>query len=63
MVKNLRANAGYVGLIPGFRRFPGSRRFPGGGFSNPTPVFLPEEKPWTEEPGKLQFMVSQKSLK
>jgi len=22
----------------------------------PTPVFLPEESPWTEEPGRLPFM-------
>ena len=27
----------------------------------PTPVFLPEESPWTEEPGTLQSMVSQES--
>ena len=26
----------------------------------PTPVFLPEESPWTEEPGGLQFMGSQR---
>jgi len=25
----------------------------------PTPVFLPQESPWTEEPGELQFMGSQ----
>ena len=25
----------------------------------PTPVFLPGESPWTEEPGKGQFMGSQ----
>ena len=27
----------------------------------PTPVFLPRESPWTEEPGRLQSMESQKS--
>ena len=27
----------------------------------PTPVFLPWEIPWTEEPGRLQSMGSQKS--
>ena len=26
----------------------------------PTPVFLPGESPWTEEPGRLQFMGSQR---
>ena len=26
----------------------------------PTPVFLPRESPWTEEPGGLQSMVSQR---
>ena len=35
MVKNLPANAGDAGLIPGLRRSPGE------GNSNLTPVFLP----------------------
>ena len=26
----------------------------------PTPVFLPGESPWTEEPGRLQFTGSQR---
>jgi len=26
----------------------------------PTPVFLPGESPWTEEPGRLQSMGSQR---
>ena len=26
----------------------------------PTPVFLPGESPWTEEPGRLQLMGSQR---
>ena len=26
----------------------------------PTPVFLPGESPWTEEPGRLQYMESQR---
>ena len=26
----------------------------------PTPVFLPEKSHWTEEPGRLQSMVSQR---
>ena len=51
MVKNLPANAGgykihrfdpWVGKIPGRRAW------------QPTPVFLPGESPWTEEPGGLQ---------
>ena len=28
---------------------------------HPTPVFLPRESPWTEEPGRLQSMVSQRA--
>ena len=31
--------------------------------SQPTPVFLPEESPWTEEPGGLQSMGIKKSQK
>ena len=49
VVKNLPANAGDVrdrGLIPGLGRSP-----EGG---QPTPVLLPSESPWTEEPGGLQ---------
>ena len=37
MVKNLPANAGDSGLIPGWGRSPGE------GNGNPTPVFLPGE--------------------
>ena len=33
-------------------------RSPGGG--QPTPVFLPGESPWTEEPGGLESMGSQR---
>ena len=50
MVKNLPANAGDVkdtGSVPG------SGRSPGGGHGSSTPVFLPGEIPWTEEPGGL----------
>ena len=57
VVKNLPANAGYVkdvGLIPR------SRRSPGEGQRQPTPIFLPGEFPWTEEPGGLQSMGSQR---
>ena len=40
--------------------FPGSGRFPWRRASQPTPVFLPGESPWTEEPGGLQFTGSQR---
>ena len=45
MVKNLPANAGDVGSIPGLGRSPE------GGKQQPTLVFLPGEPPWTEKPG------------
>ena len=54
MVKNLPGNAGATreaGSIPG------SGRCPGGEHGNP--VFLPGT-PWTEEPGGLQSMESQR---
>ena len=35
-------------------------RFPWRSAWQPTPVFLPEESPWTEEPGGLQSMGSQR---
>ena len=54
VVKNLSANAGDMGLIPG------SGRSPGGGNRNPLSI-LAWEIPWTEEPGGLQLMGSQKS--
>ena len=41
-------------LIPGFGKFPWKRAW------QPTPVFLPGESPWTEEPGGLQSMGSQR---
>ena len=40
-------SAGDLGAIPGLGRSPG------GGRSNPFPVFLPGESPWTEESGGL----------
>ena len=46
VVKNLPANAGDTGLIPG------SRRSPGGGNGNPFQCSC-WEIPWTEEPGVL----------
>ena len=51
VVKNLPANEGDLGLIPG------SGRFPGKGNGN----LLAWEIPWTEEPGGLQSMGLQKS--
>ena len=50
--KESACNAGDLGSIPGLGRSPG------GGHSNPLPVFLPGESPWTEEPGRLQSMGS-----
>ena len=55
VVKSPPANAGDLrdaGSIPGLGRSPG------GGHCQPTPVFLPGESSWTEEPGGLQSMGS-----
>ena len=54
VVKNLPANARDAGLIPGLGRTPWRRK------RQSTPVFL-GEIPWTEEPGRLQSMGSQKN--
>ena len=54
MVKNLPANVGDTGSIPGLGRSPGE------GNGNPLQYFLEWEIPWTEEPGGLQSMRSQK---
>ena len=54
MVKTLPANAGDAGLIPG------SGRSPGGGTGNPL-LHSCWRILWTEEPGGLQSMGSQKS--
>ena len=51
VIKKMPANAGDVGSIPG------SRKSPGEGNGNP----LQYSCPWTEEPGRLQSMGSQKS--
>ena len=42
-----------MGSIPGLGRFPWRREW------QPTLLFLPEESPWAEEPGRLQSMGSQ----
>ena len=47
--KNLSANAGDKGLIPGLGRSPGV------GNGNP-PKIITGKIPWTEEPGRLQSM-------
>ena len=51
VVKNQPANSGDIrdmGSILGLKRYLG------GGHGTPTPVFLPGESPWIEEPGRLQ---------
>ena len=54
VVKNLPANAGDLGSIPGTGKFPEE--------GNGNPFQYPcLENPMTEEPGRLQFMGSQKS--
>ena len=52
--KESSCNVGELDLIPEFGRCPG------GGHGNPLPVFLPGESPWTEEPGRLQSIGSQR---
>ena len=54
VVKNLPANAGNAGSIPGLGRFPWSRE------RQPTLVSC-WEIPWAEKPGRLQFMLSQRT--
>ena len=46
-------NVGDIGLIPGLGRSPGE-------VWKPTPVILSGEFPWTEEPGRLLSVGSQK---
>ena len=45
VVKEYVCNAGDLGWIPGLGKSTGG--------GQPTPVFLPGESPWTEEPGGL----------
>ena len=54
--KEFTCNAGDLGSIPGLGRSLGGRRV-----WQPTPVFLPGESPWTEEPGGLQSMGSHRA--
>ena len=51
-VKASACKVGDLGSIPGFGKSPGG--------GQPTPVFLPGESPWTEEPGGLQSLGLQK---
>ena len=53
MVKNLSAMQ-ETGFNPRVGKIPWRRAW------QPTPVFLPGESPWTEEPGGLQSMGSQR---
>ena len=52
----------YQGSIPGSGGFPGREEVQSLGQEEgmATPVFLPGESPWTEEPGGLQSMGSQR---
>ena len=51
--KEFACNPGDLSSIPGLGRFPWRRAW------QPTPVSLPGESPWTEEPGGLQSVGSQ----
>ena len=42
--------SGDLGLIPGLGGFPGGKKW------QPTPLFLPGESPWTEEPSGPQSL-------
>ena len=52
--KESACNAGDPGFDPWFGKIPWRRAW------QPTPVFLPGESPWTEVPGGLQSMGSQR---
>ena len=57
MVKKLLASAGDIrdtGSISWVGKIPWRKAW------QPTPVYLPEESPWTEEPGGPQSMGSQR---
>ena len=54
VIKNPFANAGDTGSIPG------SERSPGGGNGNPLQYILAWKIPWTQEPGWLQSIGSQR---
>ena len=50
----IRLQCGRPGFNPWVGKIPWKRTW------QPTPVFLPGESPWTEEPGRLQSMGSQR---
>ena len=52
--KEFACNAGNLALFPGLGRSHWRRAW------QSTPVFLPGESPWTEHPGVLQSMGSQR---
>ena len=52
--KESACDVGDLGDIPGLVRSPGGRAWP------PTPGFLREESPWTEEPGGLVIGVAKR---
>ena len=52
MVRNLPASAGSTGSIPGLGRSPGG--------GNGKPLQYSRQENWTEEPGRLQTMESQR---
>ena len=54
VIKNPLAYAGDTGSIPG------SERSPGGGNGNPLQYILAWKIPWTQEPGWLQSVGSQR---
>ena len=56
VVKNPPANAGEISDVGSI---PGSGRSPGGGHGTPSGI-LAWGVPWTEKPGRLQFMGSQR---
>ena len=56
MVENWPANAGEISDVGSI---PGSGRSPGGGHGTPSGI-LAWRIPWTEKPGRLQFMGSQR---
>ena len=56
VVKNLPSNTGAAGCAGSI---PGLGRSPGGGNGSPPPYSCPRKIPWTEKPGRRQFMGSQ----
>ena len=52
--KSICLQCGRAGFDPWVGKIPWRKKW------QPTPVFLPEKIPWTEEPGRLQSMGSQR---